>query len=296
MAGACIITRNNAAVLKSIFPLQSFFDNTQLHNAILTQDPGATGLIVGTPITQQVSGRIIGLHPHSQLPVMTTMKGVEGAVTLGLTPGQVVKGPLANGFQSVTWGLPFGWLGGGLAKLIVADEDDSMLIWPEAAHEVLLQRVRLKIVADANPSTSPNAWTAALPLRFPWKNAFRYNTALPGSPIPQNGLAEFAAVPTRLVLRLRVSTLAVPTTMRVILQGIDDFDLGSDGSTIAYTDFTSFDVTWPAASGTSTPYPVLELRDGVGLFRGDAMIVTLSDLGAATLTNQYVDILSYGNI
>lgn len=287
--GACVVNCQNASILRRVFPLQSFFDNTQLVNALIAQDP-ANPIVLST--TAQVRGRVIGLHPESQCPVALIATGPGGSSTTTLTPGQIVRGLTSPRFTSIDWGLPFGWLGGGLAKLVVADDEDAFLGWPQQLHEVLLQRFRLKIATDTSPSTTPNAWAASLPLRFPWKNGFRYNAS---SMIPQNGGGEIAATPTRLVMRLRVNNLAAPATMRMLFRGIDDFDLGSDGSTISYTDLTGVDVDWPVAAGTATPYPVKEIRDGLALCRGDSMVLTLASADAA-LTNQYVDVLSYGQI
>lgn len=295
MSGTCIIIRKNLAVLRNLFPLQSFFDNTQLNQALIAQDTNSP--IVDEIDGVSVAGRTIGLHPDSQCPVAVRLKSKSGQVVVTLTPGQVIHGAIPDGFTALDWGMPFGWLGGGLAKLVIADSDDALIHWPQQKVEVLLQRVRMKILADAAPSTTPAASVTNWPARFPWKNAYRYNTGTPSSPILQGGSPEIAAEISRIVMRLRVSNLAAPASMRILLQGTDDFDLGSDGVTLSYTDLSGVDVQWPQAAGiTSAPYPVLSLTDVPAVLRGDGAVATLSDMGNAALTNQYVDVLVYGKI
>lgn len=294
--GTCLIVRKNASVLRNVFPLQSFFDNTQLNQAILTQDPNSP--TVAEVSNVNVSGRCVGLHPDSQCPVAVRLKSQTGQVVATLTPGQVVNGLIPDGFTSLDWGLPFGWPGGGLAKLVIADSDAPFVGWPQVKTEVLLQRQRMQIVADASPSTSPAASAVNWAGRFPMKNGYRYNTGTPSSPIPQSGSPEIAAEITRIVMRLRVNNLGAPATMRVLMRGIDDFDIGSDGSTISYTDLSTLDVQWPMqlAAQTSAPYPVIEIRDVPAALRGDSCVVTLSDAKNAALTNAFVDVLTYGKI
>lgn len=294
--GVCLIIRKNAAVLRSIFPYQSFFDNTQLNQAILTQDPNSP--TVNEISNVNVSGRTVGLHPDSQCPIAARLKSQTGQVVSVLTPGQVVNGLIPDGFTSLDWGLPFGWLGGGLAKLVIADSDAPFVGWAQAKTEVLLQRQRMQIVADASPSTSPAASAANWAGRFPMKNGYRYNSGSPSTPIPQSGQPEIAAEITRIVMRLRVANLAAPTPMRILIRGLDEFDIGSDGVTITYTDLSVFDVQWPqqVAGMTSAPYPTIEIRDIPAALRGDSCVVTLSDAKNAALTNQFVDVLTYGRI
>lgn len=285
----------NVSIIRTVFPLQSFFDNTQLQNALATQDP-IDPIVAATRNTRaSLKGRLVGLHPASQAPIALRIKARgdgAGDDLIVLTPGQIAR-VKTHGFYGIEWGLPFGWLGGGLAQLVFADNDDAYLAWPEVRSEVLLHRQRVKIVADGNPSTTPLISAANWPIRFPWTNAFQFNTAGLSS---QRGSPLFAPEPTRVRLRLRVNNLAAPTTMRVIAQGIDDLDLGSDGVTISFTDFTSEDLSWPQATGTSTPYPLIEKLDGLLLMGGDQAVFTFTDRGNSALTNQFVDIDRYGRL
>jgi len=293
-------TTAGITVLRTIFALQTYLDSTQLSEAILSQAPNEPILSSGKQVKANVKGRVIGLHPTSQAPVAVKILSRQGSAasnTFTLAPGQF-KNVSQNGFEGLEWGLPFGWLGGGMARLIIADDEGAFIGWSQSKVEVLTHRLRLKIVADANPTTTPTlAGAANWPIRFPWPNAFKYNVTTPTSPIPQVGLPLIAVEPTRILLRLRVNNLAAPASMRAILQGLDSFDLASDGVTATFTSFSSVDLQWPMASGgPSTPFPVIEVRDGLLLEGGDSAILTLTDLSNAALTNQFVDIARYGRI
>ena len=284
----------NVSIIRTVFPIQSFFNNTQLQNALLRQDPNDP-IVAGTRNSRQIKGKMVGLHPDSQCPITVRLfaRGdSSGADIVVMSPGQVMR-VKAGGFYGIEWGLPFGWLGGGLAQLVFADNEEAYMNWPEKKTEVLLQRQRMQIVADADPSTTPLVSAANWPIRFPWTNAYQFNAS---GLAAQRGSPLFAPEPSRVQMRLRVNNLAAPASMRAIAQGFDDFDLGADGATISFTDFSAADFTWPMASGTSTPYPVIEMLDGLLLDGGDQAVVTLTDLGNAALTNQYVDVLRYGRI
>ncbi len=284
----------NVSIVRSVFPLQSFFHSTQLQNGLAVQDPNDP-IVASTRNSRQIKGRMVGLHPASQTPValrIMTRGDSSGSDLLVMSPGQVLR-VKAHGFYGIEWGLPFGWLGGGLAQLVFADNEDAFVSWPKTRPEVLVHRERVQIIADANPSTTPLVSAANWPVRFPWTNAFRSATAGLSS---QRGSPLFAPEMTRVRFRLRVNNLSAPAQMRVIMQGIDDFDLGTDGETISFTDFSYQDLSWPQATGSSTPYPIIEVLDGILLDGGDQAVATFSNLGNSELTNQYVDVCRYGRL
>lgn len=285
----------NVSTIRTVFPLQSFFDDTALQNALLVQDPN-NPIVASTQNSRQIKGRLIGLHPASETPITMRIYArgdASGADVVNLSPGEILR-VKTHGFYNIDWGIPFGWLGGGLAQLVIADNEDAYMAWPEQQSEVLVQRQRIQIVADADPSTTPLVNAANWPVRFPWTNAFKFNASGVSS---QRGSPLFAPEPSRVRLRLRVNNLAAPAQMRIIAQGFDDWDLGADGLTIAFTDFTAEDrVQWPTASGTSAPYPMIEILDGLLLDGGDQAVVTFTDLGNAELTDEFVDVLRYGKL
>lgn len=291
---------SNPSTLSEIFPYQSLLDSMQLQHALQIQNPNEP--LGGLALKKQVPGargRLVALHPRSETPVAVQLGSVEGSAwtdPIILVPGQRIR-VKRGGFQGLNWGLPFGWLGGGVAALLIADNEDSLIEWVDQSPEIIYHRLRLQIVADANPSTTPLSPDANWPIRFPWVNAARYNVLAPTTFLAQGGKPLLAPTSTKIVMRLRVNNLASDMTMRMIWQGTDPFDGGASGNP-TFTDFSVHDVTWPNAGGyTSTPYPVIEVTAPAALaMGGDYSVLTLSNAGNAALTGQYVDILRYGRL
>jgi hypothetical protein len=273
------------AVYPKIFPIQSYLDNAAGAQALLLQARGA-GIVLADQ-QADVKGTFVGLHPDSQTPIAfrpLTVDGRVGGQTIVLVPGQVMRLGI-NGFE---WGLPYGWLGGGLATLVVANNEKAFVNWPQAKVEVLLHRLRGVVQADAAPAGL--TFTASFPNRFPWPQAQRANTSQAGQPI-------LAPEPTRVALRLRLNNLAAPSDMRILVKANDDLDIGADGLTPGTVDITYVDVTFPAALAgiAAVAFPVIEANMPARL-GGDLATVALVDLSGGALAGAYVDILRYGKI
>lgn len=272
------------AVYPKIFPIQSYLSNADGAQGLLTQARGNN--IVAADRQVDVKGSFIGLSPNSQTPVafrpLHVDKRVAGQI-ITLIPGQVMRLDI-NGFE---WGIPFGWLGGGLATLIVADNDQPFINWPQQKTEVLIHRTRLQVAADGSP-----VFVAALPNRFPWPSAQKAtNQAQAGQPI-------IAIEPTRVSFRLRVNNLAAPSDMRVLMKASDDLDIGTDGLTPGTADLTYVDVTFPQAVAgvVSVGFPVIEIVGVPARLGGDLATVALVDISGGALAGAFVDILRYGKI
>jgi hypothetical protein len=273
-----------------IFPIQSFFDNAALSQALLVQSRG-NGVVVADK-QPNVKGSFVGLSPDSQTPVAFRPLSVDktvGAQTIILVPGQVIR-IAVNGFE---WGLPYGWLGGGLANLIVANNEDPFINWPQVKTEVLLHRFRAQIQADG--ASAGLTYTASMPNRFPWPSAQRSGTTATS----QAGQPIIAPELTRVALRLRVNNLAATADMRIVFKATDDFDTGSDGLTPGTADFSYVNVTFPQADpgALSLSFPVVEANLPARL-GGDVSTIALVDLtgASALLASKFVDILRYGKI
>lgn len=282
------------------FFFQSYFDSTLLAAAILTPTAGAPGIIASTQAEQQISGYAIGLHPDSSTPVAVQFKNSDKSGNTGtyfLKPGEVIK-PSGGKFNGFVWGLPFGWLGGGLARLVVFTTPDAHVDW--GAHlEIIFHRARYTIYQPAGVTsgalpTAPLNW----PIQFPWAGALNSAGLSVGStPIIQISEA------TRVLLVLRgLTTLATPAEMRVVMQATDDVGLSSAGAPVLTNPI--FDtITWPswASLGTSgnlaTQNPALMYSNGI-LNRVSSQLggIIFIDNAAAALTGCFVDVVRYGRL
>ena len=284
--------------ITQLFKYQSYYDDALLERALLLQSVNEP--IVGSTMKQeQIGGYSVGLHPSSQTPVaFQPFVGGQAASPQAviLRPGQIYRphgkpGGHHGNFAGFRWGIPFGWLGGGIATLYVFPSPDADVAWPGNA-EVLFHRQRMQI-AGAVPANAPFNW----PLRFPWTQAQRGPV-----PISQQGAAIISiSDPTRIVMSLRLPDLAAPANMRLIFQGTNDFDLDAAGNVIAspcrFVDYIWGSYAAPGGAGNlSVNYPVKELTGEVPRLAADDGGVQLLDLDGGPLTGAFCDIARYGRI
>lgn len=285
-------------MVTDIFAFQSYFDSTLLQQAILeqlTNDP----IVASTKRRVGIGGYALGLHPSSQTPVAVVLEVGGSAASqqaIVLKPGQIYRPhgkptEKAGHFSAFTWGLPFGWLGGGHANLYVFPSPDADVAWP-GNPEVIFHRQRMQIIAPAAlPTAAPKNW----PMRFPWGLATQGTNA-----VQQYGKPVIAVEPTRVIMSLRLASLATADTMRILFHEDNDFDLDSTGAVIAGN--TRFvDTVWgtyTAHGGANlTPnYPLMELESLVARISADDGGMQLVDMSAGTLTNAYVDVTRYGRL
>jgi len=289
------------------FAFQSFFDSTQLQNAILSAPPNQA-IIPSTKAESQLRGYAVGLHPASQAPLAVQFrsgdKSTQSTVFI-LKPGHIVRPtgkPIAEScaFNGFTYGLPFGWLGGGIVQLYVFTTPDADVLW-HGNPELLFHRMRVPIkqptdlTAGGAFNNAPLNW----PMRFPWTQALQG-----ANQIIQKGQAAVAITEgTRTIIALRgASSLAMASAMRIIYQATNDFGLNSDGS-VNLTNPIFEDVTWGSFSsiGTSgnlaTQNPFQVLTGGITrLAADDGGIVMVDNSGAARLSGLFVDVARYGRL
>ncbi len=305
-------TSSPGVALTELFPLQSYLDDTLLEKALLIQTPNEP-IVRSTLKIANVGGYTFGLHPSSQTPV--AVRPIVGGQTASpqaviLRPGQIYRphgrpDNKTGNFSGIEWGLPYGWLGGGVATLYVFPSADADVAWPGDA-EVMFHRFRARITtpaALAGLAAALNNW----PLRFPWTQAVRGAAS-----ISQKGASAITITnPTRVMMSLRLNALATAGDMRMILQGSDDLDTGTlalPGEPGVGCRFDTY--TWGtyAANGgagnLATNYPVIEYTgplvrlgsDGItaaGAALGGMVFV---DMSSGSLTEAYVDIARYGRI
>jgi len=311
-------TEAPAYELPLLFPYQSYFSTSLGAQAILPQ-PANNPIVPSTQPDRpvQVAGYALGLHPSSETPVAVQFftGAQQGAsATYRLKPGEIIrphgrpKGPGHSGqFSGFTYGLPFGWLGGGSALLVVFRTADATAQWFDH-NEVIYHRVRLPIVAAASlPATA--ALVPNWPTRFPWPNAVSALSSAAG--ITQRGQPALAVHPTRTLMRLASVTgaaLLAPATMRIyfrIADALAQEAFGTAGEVQNNVSDTAFiDYVWgsfaqqagaAAPYATSTPMTILTgemerlaCNDGAIVLSSDA--ATLNDGGAL------VDFVRYGRL
>lgn len=280
------------------FKFQSYLHDTFLQQAILNQ-PRNEPIVPSTLKDEQISGYAIGLHPSSQTPVAIQFDvGAQpsSSAAIILKPGQLVRphglpaGMDSGAFSGFRWGLPFGWLGGGVATLLVFSTPDADVAWP-GDPELIFHRQRMQILAAGDIGTdAPYNW----PLRFPWPRAVNGEEN-----IPQQGQAQISVQPTRVILRLRLDELLAPATMRIVFQSTNDFDLNSAGdvvdSPVGFIDHTWDTFASVGAGKLGTQYPYVELGQVISRLAADNGGVQLIALDSE-IEDAFVDVVRYGTL
>lgn len=304
-------TESPVVTLSRLYPYQSYFDSALLEKAIVQQNP-QDPIATLTKEDLQLPGYGIGLHPSSETPVAVQLRtGGKSATSspLVLKPGMVYfpsGTERGYGFSGFTFGLPFGWLGGGMATLVIYQMPSSKSAY-DTRSEVIFHRTRLKIYQPADLvappagagqiSQAPYNW----PMRFPWTQAVRG-----ASSISQRGQSTFSVVaPTKVMLALRgVSSLAANTNVRLIFQATDDFTRDPN-NLVSLTNPLFQDVTFPlyaslgAGGNLATQNPVVLLnhdQPASRLAANDGGVVAVDASGAGTLAGCFLDVVRYGQL
>lgn len=294
----------NIVQFSETWPLQSYFDaaaeiTTPPSTASLEQPP--LDQIVPSTLRDKTnqSGFSLGLAPWSQAPVAVQFSfGDQGAsATVILKPGQIFRPNGGERFVGFTYGLPFGWLGGGNVTLFLFKTPDARVDWTGYQSEVLFHRLRTTILAATVPLTAPSYrnW----PNRFPWPYMYRYATT-PEFQAAQSSLA--IAEVTRTLLRLNNdATVSLPTDQgfRMVFWGTDDFGTSSDGTTVTGSDQLYTDLSWPDPTSLvagSYDNPVISLDRNLAALSGNTWGVALYAPAGSTLIGKTVDICRYGRL
>ena len=277
------------------FQYQSYFDDVLGAQAILRQAPNEQ-IVRSTKRTEELAGYAVGLHPSSQTPVAISFRGGQqqgSSATLRLKPGEVIRpfgSPEAPGkFSGFDWGLPFGWLGGGNALLVVFRTDDASVDWVDRS-EIVFHRTRVQVLAPAAVPTAPEFnW----PTRFPWPKAAFGTQAL-----SQSGTPVLSVNPTRIAMTLRLADLVASETMRVYLIGSDEWAELDDG-TIDLTETVAYDVVWGTwasvvSANFAAQFQTQFLPAEMFKFGANEGGVIFVDANGGALVNAYVDVVRYG--
>lgn len=311
------------------FTYQSYFSTSLQHLALLAQPPGK--LINEATIGDvQIGGFALALHPASETPVMVQFRvtGNSGAsAPMLLKPGQIIRPTgllpgVKTAFAGFSWGLPYGWLGGGLAQLLLLQSPDADIYSP-GNQEVPFHRFTARILpyttataADKLPSAAN--WPCNWPTKFPWFGAKSDTDVQGGAPI-------LKVKPTRTILRLSKETIATVggAPMRALMMGTDHLDANSstnqDASLQTATGVIAVatpkgiiqDMVWGNSSpvgtdtGATTPtqHQYLEFKDGMLVGLGcersaSSGVVFISGAASTEIDDaaSYVDVLRLGEI
>ena len=248
-----MVARGAALSIPHRFDWQSYLDTALLQNAILPSQITQNRILIPPgqkAINDQTHGVGFALHPSSECPVAVMphqSRGGSNNAAVVLKPGQIYYP--GGEFAGFDWGLPYGWLGGGLAQLIVLCERTSDLFWTNDP-EMLFHRQTMPVheTTDVIAALSPN-W----PLRFPWPNAV-------GSGLVSQGDQPTLVVqPTKTILRLRKASIPANTTLRLVWSSTQDFDYtgGTTPVTVPATTAGAFlDTGWQLFSQSGLDRPL----------------------------------------
>jgi hypothetical protein len=270
--------------IPAAFPFQSYFDSTLEHLALLEQ-PTNQSIVASTKKTAQGSGYVVGVSGSSDVPVAFNFYGSDSTVIC--RPGQLIKpGGRFDGFD---YGLPFGWLGGGRAVILVGRDETTEIDLGSARPDMVFHRTRLAIEASgANLPTLKRNW----PLSFPWTQALRGS-----GPVDQRGTPIFRVHPTRALLRLR-SAIVADTVVGLVFRGSREFDEASDGTyTLGDTTAVFCEVTFaPTTDPSLAHYPMASIPEDFLHLTCDEGGLTALGLGVAGLTGVEIDVVRFGRL
>jgi hypothetical protein len=288
-----------------LFAYQSYFDSTLLEKALLEQNKNVP-IVTSTVKEEQIAGYAVGLHPSSQTPVaIQFLAGGQPSTSQAVTlkPGEIIRphgvgrGDRAGHFAGFRWGLPFGWLGGGMAHLKVFSSPDSDVLWG-GNPDVIFHRQRMRIYDPSELDAlvdAPKNW----PTRFPWTQAARGASSL-----DQAGSAGVAIVPTYTLMSLRTDALDASATMRILVQSSNEFDRDSANAPVV-TPVRFFDYVWGTfavtggAGNLSAGYPMDFMPlPPMTLAADDGGIVLVDMTGTLSGGESpvYVDVVRYGKL
>lgn len=276
------------------FPFQSFCSPTLLQNALLAQPPGIP--IVDQQVSQLTGWGLANL-PSSESPVAVEFTGGGSKGTTSpqiIFPGECFtpfgehKGRPGGHFDGFKWGLPFGWLGGGVVTLALLRGPNAKRDW-RGKPEILYHQATYQVQAAIPGSFSPN-W----PTRFPWVNAA---SGVTSQLVNQAGQPIISiAEPTRVMMRLRMTGLVNPASMRIVFTKMTSWDVGSDGLTPTAGQFTGVDVTWQSDPTGLLTWPEQVIPGDFIRNMTEAGGVAMVDTSGGVLTGAFVDVQRWGRL
>ncbi|MBP6479888.1 MAG: hypothetical protein KA310_03480 [Pseudomonadales bacterium] len=277
-------------IVPHVYPLQSIFDAsgegfTPLPGQGLLEQPvSSDGIVKSTRGTFDSSGFAVGNAPWSESPLAVVFATPSSGPII-LRPGEVMT-PFAHGWEGgFAYGLPFGWLGGGLVAMHVFRSPGTLPKWEASTREILFHRFRT--VVRASSLTAPATGVYNLPTRFPWDFAYRTSGT---KALQQNGDPLVSVQPTRMVLQLgeNVALPAPPYASRLVFWNTDGFTAAG---------FWEF--SWPANNATpgyTSQNPIVEVPDFIARLAANAGGMTVECAAGDLVEGVDVDVLRYGKL
>lgn len=295
--------------ITKVFPFQSYFDASfeAIPASALLEQPPNQGIIQSTLQNKnQSEAYAVGLAPWSEAPIAVRMQSQDDgglSTPLILRPGEILsptgyaRGAAYRNFRGLEWGLPFGWLGGGLVSVFLFKSPDTLPDWTYGSKEVCFHKFRTTIRAASAVPPSPMYWN--WPTRFPWARAFRGSGA---SGLSQAGEPNLSVSPTKTLLRLNGVSLAAAEACRVVFWGTDTFDSTSAGlnpsTQPTVTESAYYEFSWPAniAGGWPAHQPVVTLPEEFNKIAANAYGITVEAIAGGSLVGGTVNVVRYGMI
>lgn len=225
---------------------------TDMSFAILPQ-PVNQPIVPSTLQTKQNTGYAIALTPDAECPVAVIFKAGGTRLTstpIRLLPGQIIRphglprtsDAESGSFSGFDFGLPFGWLGGGIGRLIVFKTEDSMLRYIGGGGNTVLFHTESFIPLAADVTTTLPNW----PRSFPWLNAqsqLDTTATVTAAALAQGAPAQISVRPTKVILELTCNAAGLAAAETV------DVYVHREGNAIPIHDYVTFPIT-PAGSNS----------------------------------------------
>jgi len=226
--------------------------------------------------------------------------GGEGSsAVVVVRPGETYVPAGDRPFKGFNYGLPFGWLGGGVVTFNIYKTPNARVDFAAKPDKVLFHRFRTTILAaPVGPFVSPAYvnW----PSKFPWAKVQRYE-GVGNNPAFQGTKPTMVIKEPEAVLRLNCGTtdIALGNVCRMVFFGTDAFGIGADGETANNADNLFYDLNWPIPSlagiGTDAN-PVIDLPMPIARLASNQWGVAIYAPTGSPLIGMTVDIARYGRL
>lgn len=287
------------------YPLQSYFDalaeaTTPKSMAVLVQPTGEPIIKSTKKSTDNQSGYCIAVTPDSEAPLAISFDfGDAGAsAVVVVRPGEVYVPAGDKQFKGFSYGLPFGWLGGGVVTFNVYKSPNARVDFASKPDKVLFHRFRTTILAAPAGAFVPPEYVN-WPSKFPWNKAYFYQTGV--APAIQASKPSMVIKEPEAVLRLNTGGVDIAATnvCRMVFFGTDAFGIGADGVTASSADNLFYDLNWPIptniAVGTDAK-PVIDLPLPIARLASNQWGVAIYAPALSALIGMTVDIARYGRL